>query len=60
MEQSIEQINRKIEKGDAVVLTAQQVCDLVDSGEDIRAEDVDVVTAATRAIMSGTYAILIQ
>ncbi|MCD4800184.1 MAG: methanogenesis marker 16 metalloprotein [Methanococcoides sp.] len=58
MEQSIEQINRKIEKGDAVVLTAQQVCDLVDSGEDIRAEDVDVVTAATRAIMSGTYAIL--
>lgn len=58
MERSIEQINEKIDAGSAVVLTAQQVCELVDSGEDLRFEDVDVVTAATRAIMSGTYAIM--
>ena len=56
MERSIESINERIGKGEAVVLTAQEVCELTDRGEDI--EKVDVVTAATRAIMSGTYAIL--
>jgi putative methanogenesis marker 16 metalloprotein len=39
-------------------MTAQEVCDAVLGGEDLTLRDVDVVTTATRAIMSGTYAVL--
>ena len=39
-------------------MTAQEVCDAVLGGEDLTLKDVDVVTTATRAIMSGTYAVL--
>ncbi len=52
------QIQEKIKKGNAVVLTADEICNRVRSGEVISFEDVDVVTTATRAIMSGTYAVL--
>ncbi len=55
---TIEEINRKIKDHDAIVLTAKELCDLVRSGESISADDVDVVTTATRGIMSGTLAIL--
>ena len=55
---SIAEINERIEKGDAVVMTAQEVCDVTKGGEDLALKDVDVVTTATRAIMSGTYAVL--
>jgi putative methanogenesis marker 16 metalloprotein len=55
---SIKGINRLIECGDAIVLTAQEVCDMVQGGEEVTLKDVDVVTTATRAIMSGTYAVL--
>lgn len=58
MARSIAEINERIEQGKAIVLTAQEVCDRVKSGEDLALEDVDVVTTATRAIMSGTYAVL--
>lgn len=58
MGRTIAEINEKIERGDAVVLTAQEVCNIVKSGGDIALGDVDVVTTATRAIMSGTYAVL--
>jgi len=57
-ERSLAEINARIERGDAVVLTSQEVCDLVRSGEDLGIQDVDVVTTATRAIMSGTYAVI--
>lgn len=39
-------------------MTAKEVSELVDKGEDVHNLDVDVVTTATRAIMSGTYAVL--
>lgn len=52
------QIQEKIRQGKAVVLTADEICNRVRSGEVVRFEDVDVVTTATRAIMSGTYAVL--
>ena len=55
---SIAEINERITRGEAVVLTAQEVCDVVKDGEDLTLKDVDVVTTATRAIMSGTYAVL--
>ena len=43
-----EEINSKIEKGTAVVLTADEIIDYVDKkGLDKAAEEVDVVTTAT-------------
>jgi putative methanogenesis marker 16 metalloprotein len=58
MVRSIPEIQRRIRQGKAVVLTSQEVCDLALSGERAELEEVDVVTAATRAVMSGTYALL--
>lgn len=58
MERSINDIQKKIESNNAVVMTSQEICELVEKGEDISIKDVDVVTTATRAIMSGTYAVL--
>ncbi|MCP4670008.1 MAG: methanogenesis marker 16 metalloprotein, partial [Desulfobacula sp.] len=50
-------IQEKIDKGDVVVLTAQEICDRVRKGQSIKFGDVDVVTTATSALMSGTYAV---
>lgn len=58
MERSVAHIREKLDKKEAVVLTAQEVSELVQKGENITLGDVDVVTTATRAIMSGTYALL--
>ncbi|MGP8337495.1 MAG: methanogenesis marker 16 metalloprotein [Methanosarcinaceae archaeon] len=52
------QIREKIKRHEAVVLTAEEICNRVRAGECINFNDVDVVTAATRGIMSGTYVIL--
>jgi putative methanogenesis marker 16 metalloprotein len=57
MERSFSEILARIEKGEAVVMTSQEVCDLVKIGEQADLQDVDVVTTATRAVMSGTYAV---
>lgn len=54
---SIKEINRKIEDGEATVLTAEEVSQLVRDGEEPKAEDVDIVTTGTCGIMSGTAAI---
>ncbi|MEM0240525.1 MAG: methanogenesis marker 16 metalloprotein [Candidatus Nezhaarchaeales archaeon] len=53
---SIKEINEKIRKGEAVVLTAKELCDMVRRGEEVR--NVDVVTSATCGVMSGTMAVL--
>jgi len=58
MARSFTEIRAKVERGDAVVLSAQEVREILDGGETLTLEDVDVVTCATRAVMSGTYAIL--
>ncbi|SDF52019.1 putative methanogenesis marker 16 metalloprotein [Methanolobus vulcani] len=58
MERSVAEIREKLENKEAVVMTAQEISELVDKGEDVSSMDVDVVTTATRAIMSGTYAVL--
>lgn len=55
---TIPEIQDKINAGDAVVLTATEISARILAGEEIRLEDVDVVTTATRGIMSGTYAVL--
>lgn len=54
---TIPEIQNKIDAGDAVVLTAEEIAAKVSAGEEVRLEDVDVVTTATRGIMSGTYAV---
>jgi len=54
---SIAEINQKIERGEATILTAEEVSNLVREGEEPKAEDVDVVTAGTCGIMSGTAAV---
>jgi putative methanogenesis marker 16 metalloprotein len=48
----------RIKQGDAVVITTEEVAELVESGESSWLSEVDVVTTATRAVMSGTYAVL--
>lgn len=54
---NIEEINQKIQRGEATVLTAEEVSNLVRDGEEPKAEDIDVVTAGTCGIMSGTAAV---
>jgi len=51
-------IQEKIDKGEVVILTAQEICDRVRDGETFEMHDIDVVTTATSALMSGTYAVL--
>ena len=58
MARSYAEIQSRIERGEAVVMTSEEVCDLVRSGKQSLLKDVDVVTTATRAVMSGTYAVL--
>ena len=55
---SYSDILKKVMQGVAVVITAEEVAKLVESGESSRLSEVDVVTTATRAVMSGTYAVL--
>ncbi len=55
---SIEKINQKIKNGEATILTAEEVSQLVRGGEEPKAEEVDVITTGTCGIMSGTAAIL--
>jgi len=58
MAKTISEINEKIAKGDAVVVTAEEIIDLVDEGGiEETAQKVDVVTTGTFGPMcsSGTY-----
>lgn len=54
----LSEILKGIEQGTSVVMTSQEVCELAGSGSKEALKDVDVVTTATRAVMSGTYALL--
>ncbi|MHA1321771.1 MAG: methanogenesis marker 16 metalloprotein [Candidatus Helarchaeota archaeon] len=57
-EKTIAEINQKIADGSAVVLTADELCSLIREEQKITIDDVDVVTTATKGLMSGTTAIL--
>ncbi|MFP4017356.1 MAG: homocysteine biosynthesis protein [Halanaerobiales bacterium] len=58
-EKSFSEINEKIKKGKAVVLTADEMCDFVEEhGEDKAFEEVDVVTTATFGAMCSSGAFL--
>lgn len=59
MGKTFEEINKKIEKGEAVVVTAEEVIDLVEKkGEEQVAKEVDVVTTATFGAMCSTGAFI--
>jgi putative methanogenesis marker 16 metalloprotein len=55
---TIDEINKKITTGTAVVYTAAELKKSVAAGEEITVADVDVVTTGTFGVMSGTLAIL--
>ncbi|MHA1370587.1 MAG: methanogenesis marker 16 metalloprotein [Promethearchaeota archaeon] len=50
---TLHEINEKIEKGTASVMTAQEFLDRLADGEKITFNDVDVITTATKGLMSG-------
>lgn len=56
MEPSIAEIREKIERHDALVVGAHEFKQMVRDGE--RLDEVDVITCATRAVMSGTMLVL--
>ncbi len=59
MAKTIQEINQKIEKGEAVVVTAEEIIDLVkEKGVKKAAEDVDVVTTGTFGPMCSSSAYL--
>ena len=55
---SIEDINKKIENGEANIFTAEEFKKLIKNDETPSFEEVDVVTCGTCGVMSGTAAIL--
>jgi putative methanogenesis marker 16 metalloprotein len=56
---TIQEINARLAKGEAVVMSAQEFKKEVRGGYHFKLGDVDVVTTATRAVMSGTSATLV-
>lgn len=52
-QRNLSEIRKKIKSGTANVITVQQFIDRIDSGEKVKFEDVDVVTTATKGLMSG-------
>lgn len=58
-EKSIKEINERIKKGEALVLTAEEMIDFVDEhGEETAFQEVDVVTTATFGAMCSSGAFL--
>lgn len=57
MVKTVEEIQEKLDSGDAVVLTAQELKNKLKSGEEVTVDDVDVVTCGTSGVMSGTAAL---
>ncbi|MFX1280634.1 MAG: methanogenesis marker 16 metalloprotein [Promethearchaeota archaeon] len=50
-------MRKKIEDGTAVVLTVQDLLNMIHDDEKVEFEDVDVITTATKALMSGIMGI---
>ncbi|MFX0057653.1 MAG: methanogenesis marker 16 metalloprotein [Candidatus Hodarchaeota archaeon] len=56
-QRGLKDIRKKIENGTAKVITVQEFIDRIDSGESVKFEDVDIVTTATKGLMSGIMGI---
>jgi putative methanogenesis marker 16 metalloprotein len=55
---TIEEINDKITRKEAIILTAAELKSMVRDGQKVTVEDVDVVTTGTFGVMSGTMAVM--
>ena len=55
---TIDEINEKIAREEAIILTAAELKSIVRDGQMITARDVDVVTTGTIGVMSGTMAVM--
>jgi putative methanogenesis marker 16 metalloprotein len=55
---TVAEINQRLRRGEAVVMTAAELKAEVRGGRDLELADVDVVTTSTHGIMSGTSASL--
>ncbi len=53
----LSEIRKKVENGSAIILTAQELIDQVSEGKTVKFEDVDIVTTATKGLMSGLMGI---
>jgi putative methanogenesis marker 16 metalloprotein len=49
----LSEIKKKIKDGTANVITVQELIDRIGNGEKVQFEDVDVITTATKGLMSG-------
>jgi len=49
----LSEITKKLDKGTAIVITVQELIDRVSDGENVKFEDVDIITTATKGLMSG-------
>ena len=54
---SLSEINKKIKADTAIILTVQDFIDRINDGEKIQFDDVDVITTATKGLMSGIMGI---
>ncbi|MFX1377813.1 MAG: methanogenesis marker 16 metalloprotein [Promethearchaeota archaeon] len=54
---TLSEIRNKVEDGSAVILTVQELIDQISEGEKVKFEDVDIVTTATKGLMSGIMGI---
>jgi putative methanogenesis marker 16 metalloprotein len=55
---NLSEIKKKIDKGSAIILTVQELIDRIKDGEKVKFEDVDIITTATKGLMSGIMGIL--
>lgn len=58
MSKTLEDIQEKLDSGNAIVLTAEELKTKLRDGEEVTLDDVDVVTCGTSGVMSGTTALL--
>ncbi|MBN1800737.1 MAG: methanogenesis marker 16 metalloprotein [Candidatus Lokiarchaeota archaeon] len=49
----LSEIRKKIKENKAIVFTVQELLDAIANGEEVQFEDVDVITTATKGLMSG-------
>ncbi len=53
----LSEIRKKINNGSAIILTVQELIDQISAGKKVKFEDVDIVTTATKGLMSGIMGI---
>lgn len=50
---TLKEIKKKLENNNATVMTSQELLDKIEDGETVTFDDVDIITTATKGLMSG-------